>query len=62
MLKRGHKGTYHRMSWRHLNRYVNEFTGRHNQRELDTLDQMSQVVLGMNGKRLRYTDLTGRTA
>lgn len=62
MLKRGHKGTYHRMSWRHLNRYVNKFTGRHNQRELDTLDQMTQVVLGMNGKRLRYTDLTGRRA
>ncbi len=60
MLKRGYKGTYHRMGWHHLNRYVNEFTGRHNQRELDPLDQMAQVVLGMNGKRLRYADLTGR--
>ncbi|MCY3966459.1 MAG: hypothetical protein OXG83_15615 [Acidobacteria bacterium] len=36
MLKRGHKGAYHRVSWRHLNGYVNEFTGRHNQRELLT--------------------------
>ena len=62
MLKRGHKGTYHRMSWKHLNRYVGEFTGRHNMREMDTLDQMAQVVLGMNGKRLRYTDLTGKAA
>ncbi|MDE2849995.1 MAG: hypothetical protein OXP74_05170 [Acidobacteriota bacterium] len=50
------------MSWRHLNRYVNEFTGRHNQRELDTLDQMTQVVLGMNGKRLRYRDQARRAA
>ena len=41
MLKRGHNATYHRMSWRHLNRYVNEFTDRHNQRELDSLDQMT---------------------
>ena len=37
------------MSWKHLNRYINEFTGWHNQRELDTLDQMVQGVLG-NGK------------
>lgn len=62
ILKRGHTGTYHRMSWRHLNRYVSELTGRHNRRELDTLDQMTQLVLGMNGKRLRYADLTGRAA
>ena len=32
-------------------------TGRHNMRELDTLDQMREVVLGMNGKRWRYRDL-----
>ena len=31
------------------NRYVNEFTGRHNQRELHTLNQMAQVVLGLKG-------------
>lgn len=28
MLKRGFKGTYRRMSWPHLNRYVNELTER----------------------------------
>lgn len=42
------------MSWRYLNRYVNEFAGRRNQRELDTLHQMAHVVLGMNRKRLPY--------
>lgn len=62
MLKRGHKGTYDKMSWKHLNRYVGEFAGRHNQRDLDTLDQMTEMVLGMNGKRLRYKDLIGRAA
>lgn len=57
MLKRGHKGTYHKMSPKHLQRYVDEFVGRHNQRPLDTADQMSNMVQGMDGKRLRYKDL-----
>ena len=29
---------------------------------MDTLDQIAQVVLGMNGKRLRYNDLVGKAA
>ena len=57
MLKRGYHGTYHKMSPAHLDRYVTEFEGRHNQREQDTLDQMSAMVRGLDGKRLRYTDL-----
>ena len=36
MLKRGHMGTYHKMSKKHLNRYVAEFAGRYNQRRMDT--------------------------
>ena len=57
MLKRGYHGTYHRMSPKHLQRYVNEFAGRHNMREMDTIDQMRHVVAGMIGKRLLYRDL-----
>ena len=30
MLKRGYHGTYHRMSAKHLQRYVDEFSSRHN--------------------------------
>ena len=30
MLKRAHKGTFHKMSPKHLERYVQEFAGRHN--------------------------------
>ena len=58
MLKRGYYGTYHRMSPKHLDRYVSEFAGRHNQRPLDTIDQMRRIALGLIGKRLRYDDLT----
>ena len=58
MLKRGYHGTYHQMSPKHLQRYVNEFAGRHNIRELDTIWQMRAVVAGMVGRRLLYHDLT----
>ena len=57
MLKRGHVGTYHQMSAKHLHRYVSEFEGRHNQREMDTEDQLAAMVAGGEGKRLRYADL-----
>ena len=60
LLKRGYYGTYHRLSPFHLQRYVNEFAGRHNQRPMDTIDQMRVMVRGMDGKELRYRDLTGR--
>ena len=57
MLKRGYHGTYHHMSAKHLDRYVGEFAGRHNDRERDTIDQMAHIARGMVGKRLRYRDL-----
>ena len=57
MLKRAHKGVYHKLSAKHLDRYVREFAGRHNVRELDTLEQMGAVVVGMVGKRLMYRQL-----
>ena len=57
MFKRGYTGTYHKMSRAHLHRYVNEFTGRHNIRPLDTEAQMASVAVGMVGKKLYYDDL-----
>ena len=57
MFKRGHKGTYHKMSFKHLHRYVNEFVGRFNDRNNDTIYQMEYMVSGMAGKRLKYNDL-----
>ena len=57
MLKRGHQGIYHKFSPKHLDRYVTEFAGRHNDREADTVDQMAGIVAGMVGKRLTYAEL-----
>ena len=57
LLKRGYHGTYHKMSVKHLNRYVAEFAGRQNMRDCDTIQQMSQVARGMDGRRLRYQEL-----
>ena len=57
LMKRGYHGTYHKMSPWHLDRYVGEFEGRHNDRDSDTEVQMQRMVRGMEGKRLRYKDL-----
>ncbi len=60
LLRRGYYGTYHWMSKKHLQRYLNEFVGRHNAKHalgLGTLEQMCALALGMVGKRLRYKDL-----
>lgn len=57
MFKRSYHGTYHHMSPKHLDRYVAEFSGRHNIREAHIADQMAQLVAASVGKRLMYRDL-----
>ena len=58
-IKRAYKGTFHRLSVKHLHRYVVEFVGRHNVRGKDTIDQMRGIVEGSRGKRLTYRGLLG---
>ena len=45
VLKRAHKGVYHRLSPKHLQAYVDMFAARQNVRELDTLAQISSTSL-----------------
>ena len=57
MLKRAHKGTFHKISPKHLQRYVSEFAGKHNVRDSDTLVQMRDTVAHLVGRNLLYRDL-----
>ena len=57
MLKRAHKGTFHKISPKHLDRYVQEFAGKHNIRESGTLAQMRDTVARLVGHRLLHRDL-----
>ncbi len=57
MLKRAHKGTFHKISRKHLQRYVDQFVGKHNFHDIDTIEQMQSVIAGIIGKRLMYKEL-----
>ena len=57
MLKLGHTGVYHKMSKKRLQRYIDEYVGRHNARPLATMTQIEITFRGMNGKRLKYKEL-----
>ena len=57
MLKRAHKGTFHKISPKHLQRYVSEFAGKHNIRDSGTIVQMRDTVARMVGRNLLYRNL-----
>ena len=57
VLKRAHKGVFHNLSPKHLHRYVTEFEGKHNVRDLDALAQMAALAPGLAGKRLMRREL-----
>ena len=57
MLKRAHKGTFHKISPKHLDRYVQEFASKHNMRESGTLAQMRDTVVRLVGRNLLYRNL-----
>ena len=61
-LKQAHGGVYHKMSPKHLHRYVTQFAMKHNIREEDTVAQMAHVAAGLIGKSLQYRQLIADNA
>jgi transposase-like protein len=58
LLKRGYYGVHHFMSEKHLHRYVNEFSHRHNTAQMGMIDSIGVTIDGMVGRRLCYEELT----
>ena len=57
MLKRGFVGVYYRFSEQHLVPYVKEYAKRWSMHELDTIDQMTELIAQFWGVRLSWSDL-----
>ena len=58
LLKRGYHGTFHHVSAKHLERYVVEFSVRHNQRDRPPKGRLAGLAAGCDGKRLDWATLT----
>ena len=56
LLKRGVNGTYHHVSKKHLQRYLNEFDFMYNMRMMNDSYIASMVIEGIEGKSLFYHD------
>ena len=59
VLKRSLHGTWHHVSIKHLQRYINEASFRLNEGncQIDTLDRMRALAVGMTDKRISYREL-----
>jgi transposase-like protein len=59
LLKRGIIGTFHHVSTKHLNRYLDEFDFRFNTRKISNGERTLEAIKGISGKRLLYKDCKG---
>lgn len=59
VMKRGYEGVYHHWSFKHMARYVNEFTFRLNEGNvlIPTMERLASMVKSAVGKRLTYQQL-----
>jgi len=59
VFKRSIHGTWHHVSFKHLQRYIDETSFRLNEGncEVDTLGRMQAVAGGTTGKRIPYLEL-----
>ena len=56
LLKRGIVGTFHHVSEDHLDRYLNEFAFRWDNRKTSDGQRFVEALKGIEGKRLYYKD------
>lgn len=57
LLKRAYTGTFHKISVKHLNRYVSEFSTRQNMLGMNSLECFAHTARMMVDKRLTYKEL-----
>lgn len=60
LLKRGIKGTYVSVEPYHLFRYLDEQAFRFNERDCEDKDRFAKALGAINGRRVTYSDLTGK--
>ena len=57
LLKRGYIGTFHHFTWKHLHRYLAEFSARFNLGKIKGGERVDTLLGASSGLRLTYTDL-----
>jgi len=61
LLRREYYGIYHYMSMKHLHRYINEFSFRHDTAKVDIMQFIAMTVARMKDRRLTYKELINVT-
>jgi transposase-like protein len=60
LLKRGHYGTFHQLSKKHIGRYLDEFAFRWKHRGITDGQRLVKAIEGADGKRLMYRQPVGK--